>query len=350
MVMFSAILTKTRTTMKTKTTSRKEFHISLKVILPLILTLISNSCTEKDIQEIEHLRVHHTNDIILQDGWLVFKDRDVFMNHLNWITGNQTKPDELEAFNKNIGFKSMMEIYQESTQIVDDHEEYLQFVNNYPNVFQRVIEEENSMVFEIQAPPVFAYIANSDGLYQVGRTIYRVSYHYTYEIINGDKAKVEKILTTGDLIDDPSIRVKPTSLEGKGQYYYRVNYFDDSKRMVSRHYWSIIAGIYVYRVRTTGQSKVLGIWWQKKLNYIEVSWAEGYYRHCYYSFPDCLYPDMVIAPGFYSYTDAADIDIVFIAPEFPILFDVSYCYATHRGQLNSGGTILIRQDDALEDL
>lgn len=321
-----------------------------KLVIICLIVSLSNACSEKPQSDNPGAISELAPDKYMQNGRLVFKTQDAYMNHLKWIQLNQTNTEVIRSFNSEIGLLSMKEIFDQGMELVDNHDEFLTFVDKYKNVFEKVIDLDNSILYEIEAPPTFAYLANKDGIFQVGDIIYRLTYNFTIEIIDGDEAKIPIIISYDGSITDPSIRAKTTSLGKKGQLYYRVNYFSDDKRMVSRHWESIIAGLYTYRVETTGQSRVLGIWWQKKLNYIEVSWNTGYYRTCYFGSGDyCWYPDTPISSGFFSDTDAANIDIVFLFEERPVLFDVSYCFATHRGQLTAGGPILVRQADALEE-
>jgi hypothetical protein len=321
-------------------------------VLLSLLVLFLIGCSEKTQNDNPGTKIEPTLDKYMHNGRLVFNDQETYHEHLNWILLNQSTPDVIRRFNSRIGLVSMKEIYDDGMELVDNHDDFLAFEEKYPRVFEQATYIENSMIFEIEAPPVFAYLANEDGLFQVGKTIYRVSYNHTIEIVDGDETKIPLILSYDESIKDPSIRSKPTSLGKKGQLYYRADLFDEddkTKRMVSRHWESIVAGLYTYRVNTTGQSRVLGIWWQKKLYYIEASWDAGYYRTCYYHPLYCNVPDYGIVAGFHAYTDKADIDIVFRQDDHPILLDVSYCYATHRGQLTSTGPRIVRQADALED-
>ena len=235
-------------------------------------------------------------------------------------------------------------------ELVDKHDDFLLFVEKYPRVFERATYIENSMIFEIEAPANYAYLANEDGLFQVGNTIYRVSYNFTIEITDGDETKIPLILSYDESIKDPSVKAKPTSLGAKTQLYYMVDNFPNGDRMVSRHNETLQDNHYVYSINTTGQTRVLGIWWQKKLNYIEVSWAEGYYRTCYYSPDYCpIFDPYLILPWFFSGTNTANLEYIFLTTQYRALFDVSYCLATHKGQLTAGGVIKVRQADALEN-
>lgn len=338
--------------MKKHLSISKQSILFYKSVLLSLLLLFLIGCTENTLNDNSGEKIEPALDKYMHNGRLVFENQETYQDHLNWILLNQSTPDVIRRFNSGIGLVSMKEIYDDGMELVDNHDDFLLYVDKYPRVFERATYEDNSMIFEIEAPPVFAYLTNEDGLFQVGKAIYRVSYNHTIEIVDGDETKIPLILSYDESVKDPSIRSKPTSLGKKGQLYYRTDYFDPEKklRMVSRHWESIVLGLYTYRVNTTGQSKVLGIWWQKKLDYIEASWETGYYRTCYYHPINCNVPDYAIVAGFHSYTNKADIDIVFRQDDHPILLDVSYCYATHKGQLTTDGVRLVRQDDALEDL
>lgn len=319
------------------------------VLLSLLISFLIG-CSEKTLNDNSGTKIEPILDKYMHNGRLVFKDQETYQNHLNWILLNQATPDVIKSFNSGIGLVSMKEIYDAGMELVDNHEDFLAFVEKYPRVFERATYIENSMIFDIEAPVDYAYLANEDGLFQVGKIIYRVSYNYTIEIFDGDETKIPLILVYDGSIKDPSIKSEPTSSGAKTQLYYRIDEFPNGDRMVSRHNVVYVDGHYRYSVRTTGQTRVLGIWWQKKLNYIEVSWDDGYYRTCYYSPEYCplLYPYFI--PGwFFSATNKADLEYIFLTTQYSALFDVSYCLATHKGQLTDGGVIKVRQADALED-
>jgi len=319
------------------------------VIISLLISMLVG-CNEKIQNENPGNEIEPTLDKYMHDGRLVFKNQETYQNHLNWILINQATPDVIIRYNSGIGLVSMKEIYDEGMELVDNHDALLAFVEKYPRVFERATYIENSMIFDIEAPLNYAYIANKDGLYQVGNTIYRVSYNHTIQIIDGDETKIPLILSYDESIKDPSIGAKPTSFGAKTQLYYSTDYFTDNERMVSRHYENYVDNHYVYSVSTTGQKRVLGVWWQKKLNYIEVSWEEGYWRDCYYTIGgSCpMYPFLIL-PWTFPANDKADLDYIFLTTQYDVLFDVSYCLAIHKGQLSPGGVVKVKQADALEN-
>lgn len=314
------------------------------VLISLLISFLVG-CSEKTFNDNPGMKIEPILDKYMNNGRLVFKDQETYQNHLKWILSNQSTPDVVLRFNSGIGLVSMKEIYDNGMELVDNHDEFLVFVEKYPQVFERATYIENSMIFELEVPITFAYLANEDGLFQVGNVIYRVSYNHTIEIIDGDETKIPLIISYNESINDPSIRAKPTSLGAKKQLYYRAQEFSNGDRMVSRHFEVYQNIQWVYSVETTGQTRVLGIWWQKKLNYIAVGWEDGYYKVF-----DDFYPPYWI-PGYpnNSKTNAANIEYVFMQNQYRAILELSYCLATHKGQLKKNGEILIKQDDALED-
>lgn len=319
------------------------------VLISLLISFVVG-CSEKTLNDNPGTKIEPILDKYLHNGRLVFKDQETYQNHLKWILSNQSTPDVIIRFNSEMGLVSMKEIYDAGMDLVDNHVDFLAYVEKYPRVFERATYLENSMIFDIEAPVDYAYLINGDGLFQVGNTIYRVSHNYTIEIVDGDESKIPLILSYDESIKDPSIKSVPTSSGAKTQLYYRIDEFPNGDRMVSRHNVVFVDYQYRYSVRTTGQTRVLGIWWQKKLNYIQVSWDEGYWRDCYCTIDYCPNPyPYLILPWFFSATNKADLEYIFLSTEFGALFDVSYCLATHKGQLTDGGVIKVRQADALED-
>lgn len=285
------------------------------------------------------------DDIALEDGRLVFKNQQVFEDHLNWIFENQGNPELIINKNTELGFVSMKSIYEKGLDMMNEIEAFMEYMEEHSRVFEAVIYEDNSTLYELEAPPIFAYLANCDGLYQVGEKIFRVSYYNTYELANSDASILSQLFLESNRITDKNIKVIPTYVQSKSaQYYYRNDYFESRHRLCSRHYESLVAGLWCYRVRSTAQKKRLGIWIRETIDYVEVSWADGNY----YQENDPNQHSISSA----IHTGTKDVDIVLQYTEYPIVFSTSYCLATHKGTRDdsSGPDEVTREDDCLEDL
>jgi hypothetical protein len=213
------------------------------------------------------------------DGRLVFKDFEAYEKYQQWIFDNQGSPEKIIKFNKSIGFVSMMEIYEQGLDELEKFEVVTSdFVKSNKNVFKE-IELDGSIVQDLQAPPIVAYFANSNGVYQVEDEIMRVSYDYYYKIKNGDESLIQEIVAAkGDEIINSNIEIGSTKRanEKYGQYRYNTDYFSDKKRIVARLSTSYVAPFCHYWAETNSQQKI-GVWIGKKLSGVWVSWPSGYW-------------------------------------------------------------------------
>jgi len=216
----------------------------------------------------------------------VFKDSISFANYYIWLIDNQDNIGKVNEINKSLGFVCMHEIYDKGLDALCESESMTcSYIEEHARVFH--IEKIDSTVFhDMQAPDIVGYIANEQGLYQVGDKIYRSTYDYCYCIINGDESKIQTLLNlkddnTGDALitSNPTFFYKNT----RGQYAYRTAYFDDKHRAVGRLSTGYVSqtGVTFHEFETDSQRKSLGIWGGYKLDGAWVSWGNGYFTYEY---------------------------------------------------------------------
>jgi hypothetical protein len=224
-----------------------------------------------------------TSEVSSKNGRLVFKDEETFRKHTQWAFENQNKPQVIIEKYKQLGLnKSMMEVSLESDKLSDDTEskEYSSFCKKYPNVFLPV-EFENSILYDLQAPPSIAYLATTDGLFQIGNDIHRISKSYDYTLKGGDESKVASLTLANGSIVDPSITVTsthPQTTRTTG-YYVTAYWSNNSKyRIVGESTYNYGIGVSTMYVKTTAQKKGwTGIWAQTSvINFVGVAWDDGY--------------------------------------------------------------------------
>jgi len=315
----------------------KIFKDCLNVIVLLIIfstVIVTTGCQKEEMIEPTPI-----NDIVIKDYKVVvindrlfFEDSTSFTNYQNWIFKNYDKPELIDSKNEGIGFISMMSIYREGMNFDGDDPGFTMYLKQYPNVFHPV-EFDNSIIYELEAPCVLAYIANKDGLYQIGDKICRVTFNHYYEIRNGDESKIPMLFIPAEKVNDIAISVTNTKKNSnlKGQYSYRTSYFNSKNRIVARLYEDKIGYYWYFRARTTSQKKSLGIWFRKKIDYVSLSWPSGYYyeQNNPYKFD--------IPASYYRKNDDSNIEDPFVISEGRVDRSKSVCTITHEGKRS--GTI-----------
>jgi hypothetical protein len=269
------------------------------------------------------------DEVTLLDGRIVFPSMESYDAHIKWIFENQLKKDAIRNYYSALGFKSMNDYYREGLAMMDNWEDFLAFTEKYPRVFEAVEYPDGSVFYECEGLKLHAYFANTDGLYQIGNKICRISLDAYYEISNGDASLIPKLFLDPEDIKEKEILTEVPSVESKRtQYYYRIDNFtaDGKHRLVSRHYKTTVGYPRYYYVRSTAQKKVLFAWPQENIDMIHVSWTDGYY---YFTSGGPIH--YVSAWSATNYNDS-DVDILVQITDLEIDFATSYLYTTHSGQ------------------
>jgi len=223
--------------------------------------------------------VSNLSEVSAKNGRLVFKNEEAFKQHLQWVSKNEGKSKEIIGKYKHLGLeKSMREVSLESDKLSDDTEskEYSSFCKKYPNTFLPV-EFENSTLYSLQGSPSMAYLANTDGLFQIGNDIHRISYSHHYVLKGGDESKVASLISAQGAVSDPSITVTSTHQQTtRTTGYYVTAYWNSNYRVVGESTYNYSGGISEMYVKTTAQKKTLGAWFQtNNVDYVYVQWPES---------------------------------------------------------------------------
>jgi len=138
-----------------------------------------------------------------RNGRLIFKDSLTFINHLVWIFNNQENTKKIIDFNNKKGITSMADIYYRGMNI-DSINEFKSFLELYPySFFKENIEE--SEFYELPAPNVLSFIANEYGIYQIGKTIYRITFNHLLKITDGNESLIPILFRPIEEIDNKKI-------------------------------------------------------------------------------------------------------------------------------------------------
>lgn len=305
-------------------------------ILVFVSVLLFSSCKKDDSNILSDQNVELQNKISAIHGRLVFRDQSAFENCLKWIFDHQNSSELIEQYFKKLEYTSMMEVYKMGMSLDKDSEEFSLFCKNHTSVFLEN-REDGSLTYELQVPSILAYIANENGVYQVGKKIIRVSSLGTIAILNGDESKLPMLFEPLGSISDANIEILPTS-STKGEYSYRTSYFEDKHRLVARLRSEAIGYMYYYFARSTAQKKNwLGIWVQEDISSLTVSWpGGGFYTEGGQAGR--------IASANFSVTNNSDLEKVVVFSDSPIVFNQSSCIALHTGvRLNDDGIYVYRE-------
>ncbi len=305
----------------------------LHFIFVLAVLSLLQSC-HKDSGETVSINQSYNNiyaksNILVVKGRLCFKDTDAFKSHLQWIYDNQDNQELIKSFNDKINFESMFSVYTKGINIENDTE-FKDYLKNHPNAFYP-INIDGSVFYEMPSPVVLAYIANENGIFQIGKKICRISFNNYYEITDGDESKIPNLFLPEKDINDNNIFIYKTHDENnRGAFSTKTIYFDNKKRLIARLYKNWVGGTaqaWFYEARTTSQKKgFLGIWYRRKISEIGVSWNTGYMK--YYNWPDLI----TIYAQTNKKTNKSNIMRTVIIAHYPVDNEHSSCLIKHWGK------------------
>lgn len=300
------------------------YHIAIFVFA---IVFVLAGCKKEEVTTDSKINNNIDNSkISVIDGRLVFQDEATFKNYLDFIYENQAIPEKINKMYKQNDFTSMMEIYHEGMQKNKETDEFSNFCEAHPSVFSK-LEDEESIIYELEIPFVLAHIANENGIYQVGQKIIRATESYTITITDGNETKIPILMQSVETISDKSIDIKATKLTR--EYSYKTAYFDSKHRIVARLYSAVVNSEYFYEARTTAQKKGwTGIWTQENISQISVARAQGYAITAAYG--------VLILPLSVMLFNNSDVQIpVCYSGYLDVIFNQSTCLITHYGYRNS---------------
>jgi len=309
-------------------------YMNMKRIIFFLFAIVLLQSCQKDVSNElndnkDNQSLYEKASILVINDRLSFKDTTTFNEHLQWIFENQDNPELIKSFNDERNYESMLVVYETGINLesISDFDNYLK---THPNSFY-AIDVDGSVFYEMPSPAVLAYIANEDGIFQIGNKICRISYDYYYEITDGDESKIPLLFLPKEDISDNSIFINKTHDESdRGQFSYRTSYFSSKKRIVARLYKNWVGGTanaWYYEARTTSQKKGwTGIWVQRNISEVGVSWNTGYMK--YYSWNNPI----TINAQTHKSTNSSDIWRTIIIAHYSVDNSQSSCLAKHWGK------------------
>lgn len=324
-------------------------HFSGICILSLLAAFIIISCTKKEANLQDDLLV--VNDITFHDGRLIFKDDSTFINHQRWLFENQGNRQLIADKNKSFGLKSMTEYYFEGMKLDETDPKFAEYVAKYSSVFYKETYD-NSTLYFLPHSKILCYVANTDGIFQIGDQVYRIAQNYIYQT---DESKIEMLFLPKDQIStkDVNISLSQPRLESKNDYGNKTeNFYNDNRfRIVSSLREYIMSDPYLGQVWfvdifTNPQKRNwTGIYLRAQLN-TKAANGNGYYN--VYNCPGCTQQPI------YAYNDentGYSQDVIYLGfIDYQLNMSASYCPGYSRGRLIDGTVeyIYISWADALE--
>ena len=233
-----------------------------------MIVLAFVSCSKESLNEDLDVNIKSSEEVYLKNGRLVFQNEDAFNKHFDWIYENQSTPEVINEFNKQMGFTSMMEVYQ-SGMAIEDETAFTKYVENNSNAFF-IAEVEGSSLYELGTPStIHAYLSNANGIYQVGNEIRRLTEDYNLKLDASEEQSSLSVLE-GDIKNMPKniIAMTPTMPSNLkwGQYSYRTAYRSSKYRLVARLSYLHSDTRTIWEARSTTQRKRLGAWIRSNLS------------------------------------------------------------------------------------
>lgn len=324
-------------------------HLWSISILSLLTVFIIISCTKKEANLQENLLI--VKDITFHDGRLIFKDKVSFMDHQEWLFENKGNPQLIADKNESLGLKSMTEHYLEGMKFEEDDPKFTEYVANHPSVFLKE-SFDNSILYLLPHSKILCYVANADGIFQIGDQIYRIAQNYIYRT---DESKIEMLYFPKDQIStkDVNISLSQPRLESKNDYGNKTEnfYIDNRFRIVSSLREYILSDPYLGQVWfvdifTNPQKRNwTGTYLRAQLN-TKAANGNGYYN--VYNCPGCTQQPIY---AYYDENTGYSQDVIYMGIiDYQLNMSASYCPGYSRGRLIDGTVeyIYILWADALE--
>lgn len=247
------------------------------------------SCTKDDGNGIKSSNgsiksVDYNPAVGIIDGRLFFSDTAQLVEHLEWIYSHMNDEEVIENYYNSIGFTTLAQKYNQV--MFSENVDTLNYaLINYSHCFKEEIVD-NETFYDISLPFGASYISNVKGIYQVGNNIVRVTPSYKVIIVNGDSGLIPYLFNdTATLKTNPNFKIINNERSSHYpckylNYSYRTSYFNNRNRIVTKMYWSeapLNLG-FMYDVKNSSQTKVCGIWWQKRISTIGIKNYQGHYK------------------------------------------------------------------------
>lgn len=318
------------------------------IVLVNSLLLFSLSCQKEEplgCQKEEPLGVKN-DGIAFRDGRLIFKDDSSFRNHRKWLFKNESNPQLIAEKNKSLGLKSMTEYYLDGMKLDQYDPMFVKYVASYPNVFTKETIDSSTIYF-LPHSKILCYVANKDGVYQIGEQVFRIVQNYVYRT---DESKIDKLFLPKDQIplEDVKISLSQPKLETKDN-----DYASQPLQFTNNNNFRILSVLrehtdmdpagnvhWTNEIFTYSQHRIVGKWWNAQLNTVTANNYGFFLESCPGSVEGQIDINHSVWTGWSSITFFDGIN------NCDLLFDYSYCPAFSSGRLD-GEYVYVEWADAL---
>jgi len=255
-----------------------------KIINLIIVIAIVYSCQKATIDEVpvKNNSVTSVSNVTTKDGRLVFKSRNDFNSTVKMLFDNQKSIKNFES--QFPGFTSNKQAFEriDSTFLKSIKYNY-DLISNYATIRETPEGKSLERVVDMH---LLAYLFNDEGILQIGDSIYKFSYDFTYKF-NVDKlsqlksAKLEG--SSNDVIAYPNIRSKieltTNNLKSAQASVSEFSYYYTSSKFIKCELNRNITILYnALTVDTKSRKKnFLGIGFAYSVDELYTG-AEGYFR------------------------------------------------------------------------
>lgn len=180
-----------------------------KIIYLIIVIAITYSCQKASTDEVpvKNNSVTSAQNVTVKDGRLIFKNKTDFNATVKMLFDNQKSIKDFES--QFPGFTSNKQAFERIDSLFLTSINYnYDLMSNYAIVLETPEGKSLERVIDIH---LLAYLFNEEGILQIGDSIFKFSYDFTYKF-NVDKlaqlksAKID--LSSNDVIAYPNIRSK----------------------------------------------------------------------------------------------------------------------------------------------
>ncbi len=207
------------------------------------------------------------NGIVQKNGRLIFKDTLRFVKHINWVVDNQQTFEKINKFNEQLDLISLKSIYLEGL-FIKDSILFKKITSASPDIFN-VFQYDSAKFVELTCPNALAYIANKDGIYQIGNIVTKVSKLGFINVNYNNEDQIDKLSKMNSLNNKKELQSLLKQNNTKlttTQTYYNTAYRDDKHRLVARGTNYSSDGFFYKESRSTTQRKHLGAWFRSDLS------------------------------------------------------------------------------------
>lgn len=237
-----------------------------------------HACSEDDARQLSPTTESVVADISVNNGHLVFENRDIFDQTFTLLLSDQSKLNDWEQQFSN--YQSMRSAFYAIEATDDNVDELLDKHKDIITVTDRLGEQEAIMIIDDR---ILATFFSNEGLLQIGDELYKAGYHSFYKINAKEQALFEGGIEAISARSNAAIEAipverevyefeAPTAVNAKRIETCETRYDKKGRKRVKGEVFTTkIGALYAGAgARTKHQRKRLGIWWRSRTKQIRL--------------------------------------------------------------------------------